>query len=116
MSTNTSAEQRTALPHLASRRVVGGVHANLFSSKFNSGLTIIGGALVILALWFGLNWIFFDADWTVIKVLGGKLAIGPYNTDAACPGNDCAWRPQTSLLLVMVMLGDGMGNGGRRPS
>ena len=113
MSTNTSAEQRTALPPpRLETGVLGWVHANLFSSKFNSGLTIIGGALVILALWFGLNWIFFDADWTVIKILGGKLAIGPYNTDAACPGNDCAWRPQTSLLLVMVVLGMGWGMAG----
>ena len=89
-----------------------GARANLFSSKFDGALTIIGGALVILALWFGLKWIFVDADWTVIKVLGGRLAIGQYNTDAACPGNDCVWRPQAALLLVTVLLGMGWGMAG----
>ena len=110
MSTNVSAEQRIALPPpRLERGVLGWLHANLFSSKFNSGLTIIGGALVISALWFGLKWIFFDADWEVIAVLGGRLAIGPYNTDAACPGNDCVWRPQAGLLLVTILMGMGWG-------
>ncbi len=113
MSTNVSAEQRIALPPpRLERGVLGWLHANLFSSKFNSGLTVIGGALVILVLWFGLKWIFFDADWEVITVLGGKLAIGPYNTDAACPGNDCVWRPQAGLLLVTILMGMGWGMAG----
>ena len=110
MSTDASAEQRIALPPpRLERGVLGWVHANLFSSKLDGALTIIGGALVILALWFGLKWIFVDADWSVIAVLGGNLAIGPYNTDAACSGNDCFWRPQAALILVTIMLGMGWG-------
>ncbi len=115
MSTNVNAEQRIALPPpRLERGMLGWAHANLFSSKFNSGLTIIGGTLVILALWFGLKWIFVDADWTVIQVLGGKLAIGPYNTVAACADQNCFWRPQTALLLATFMVGMGWGvTGGR---
>ena len=85
--------------------ILGWVLANLFSNRFNSALTIISAAVVVLALWFGLRWVFVDADWRVISTLGGLMFMGPYNTDAACPGNDCFWRPQVSLLLVSVLLG-----------
>ena len=46
-----------------------------------------------------------DADWTVISTLGGFLAIGEYNTEKACAGQNCFWRPQVSLMLVMVLAG-----------
>ena len=85
--------------------ILGWVLANLFSNRFNSALTIISAAVVVLALWFGLRWVFVDADWRVISTLGGLMFMGPYNTDASCPGNDCFWRPQVSLLLVSVLLG-----------
>ena len=45
------------------------------------------------------------ADWTVIAKLGGRFVIGQYNTDAACAGNNCFWRPQAALLLVIALLG-----------
>ena len=56
-------------------------------------------------LWFGLRWVFFTADWTIISRIGGFFFIGQYNTDHACPGNDCFWRPQASLLMVSMLLG-----------
>ena len=71
--------------------ILGWVLANLFSNRFNSALTIISAAVVVLALWFGLRWVFVDADWRVISTLGGLMFMGPYNTDASCPGNDCFW-------------------------
>ena len=93
---------------------IGWLRANLFNSLFNTILTFISLAVIVLALWFGLKWIFTGADWTVIGVLGGRLAIGPYNTEQACPGQNCFWRPQVVLLMASALLGMawGMAGGG----
>ena len=85
--------------------VLGWIRENLFSSWYNSALTIISAAVIVLALFYGLRWIITGADWTVIGVLGGQLVIGQYNTEGACPGQNCFWRPQVALLLVSVLLG-----------
>ena len=85
--------------------VIGWLTANLFSTWYNAALTLIAGAAIILALWYGLSWVFAGADWTVIAKLGGRFVIGQYNTDAACAGNNCFWRPQAALLLVIALLG-----------
>ena len=85
--------------------LVGWAQRNLFGSWHNSVLTIVSAALVIIALWFGLKWVFTDADWTVIVKLGGRFIIGQYNTEAACESRDCFWRPQASLLMVTALLG-----------
>ena len=87
--------------------VTGWVYANLFNSWHNTALTILVGAVAVLALWFGLKWMIADADWSVIATIGGRFVIGNYNTDHACPGNNCFWRPQVSLLMVTVLLGMG---------
>ncbi len=94
--------------------VIGWVYANLFNSWYNSALTIVSAAAVVLALVYGLRWVITDADWTVIGVLGGQLIIGQYNTESACPGQNCFWRPQAALLLVSVLFGMswGMAGGG----
>ena len=94
--------------------VIGWLRANLFSSRFDSALTVVSLAAIVAALWFGLRWILITADWTVISALGGLLAIGPYNTEQACPGQNCFWRPQVVLLLVTALLGMawGMAGGG----
>ncbi len=62
-------------------------------------------AIIGLALWFGLRWVIFNADWTVIASLGGRMIIGQFNTQDACPGQNCFWRPQVGLLLVTALLG-----------
>ena len=85
--------------------VIGWLTANLFSTWYNAALTLIAGAAIVLALWYGLGWVFAGADWTVIAKLGGRFVIGQYNTDAACAGNNCFWRPQAALLLVIALLG-----------
>ncbi len=81
------------------------MHANLFSSRLNSALTVVSGALLLVILWYGLRWIFWSADWTVVKTVGGLFLIGSYNTELACPGQNCFWRPQISLLMVTALLG-----------
>ena len=85
--------------------VVGWAYANLFNSWYNSALTFVAGAAVTLGLWFGLRWMLLSADWNVISQIGGLFVIGQYNTDQACPGNNCFWRPQAALLLVTMLLG-----------
>ena len=69
---------------------------------------------LIGCLVYGLRWIIADADWTVIGVLGGQMVIGQFNTESACPGQNCFWRPQVALMLVSVLLGMawGMAGGG----
>ena len=86
---------------------MGWAYANLFNSRFNAALTIAVGAVAALVLWFGLKWVIADADWSVISTIGGRFIIGNYNTDHSCPGNDCFWRPQVSLLMVTALLGMG---------
>ena len=85
--------------------VIGWMHANLFSSRLNSALTVVSGALLLVILWYGSLWIFGKADWTVVKTVGGLFLIGSYNTELACPGQNCFWRPQGSLLMVTALLG-----------
>ena len=85
--------------------VIGWMHANLFSNRYNAALTVASGALLLIVLWYGLRWIFGTADWTVVKTIGGLFLIGSYNTELSCPGQNCFWRPQVSLLLVTALLG-----------
>ncbi|MBQ10999.1 MAG: amino acid ABC transporter permease [Planctomyces sp.] len=85
--------------------VVGWMRINLFSAWHNSALTVMAIAALALALWYGLGWIVLDADWRVVPTLGGRLIIGQYNIEVACPGQNCFWRPQAALLLITVLLG-----------
>ena len=85
--------------------VLGWVKENLFGTRFNTALTVISAAVIVLALVYGLRWIITGADWTVIRVLGGQMVIGQYNTEAACAGQNCFWRPQAALLLASAMFG-----------
>ena len=84
---------------------VGWMRANLFGNWSDGLLTVICGVVLALGLWFGLKWIFVTADWSVIAQLGGRFIIGQFNTVAACPGQNCFWRPQVGLILATVILG-----------
>ncbi len=94
-------------PPVSEQGVLGWVHANLFSTRFNTALTVISCVLLAVVLWYGLRWLIMDSDWTVIGTLGGLLIMGPYNTEGACPGQNCFWRPQVALMLVTMLLGMG---------
>ena len=99
----------TAAPILAPPRsqmgVVGWMRSNLFSAWYNSAITLVTIVALAMGLWFGLGWILLEADWRVIATLGGRIIIGQYNIEAACPGQNCFWRPQAALLLVTALLG-----------
>ena len=79
---------------------------------FSGVITVASIVIAGLALWFGLRWVIFEADWSVVAVLGGRMIIGQYNTEAACPGQNCFWRPQVSLLMVTTLLGMAWGYSG----
>ena len=91
---------------------LGWAYANLFSSVKNTITTIVFGAVLAFALWFSLTWVFTEADWGVIAAIGGRFVIGNYNSDQVCPGNNCFWRPQVSLLMVTALLGMAWGIAG----
>ena len=105
--TDRSAPGPVAAPPRMSAGVAGWARANLFSSWHDSLLTLVSCAALALALWFGLGWVFRDADWSIVATIGGRFVIGNYNSDQACPGNDCFWRPQVALLMVTALLGLG---------
>ena len=115
MAANTETETGQRLPPpRASTGLVGWARANLFSEWYNALFTVVSLIVIGLVLWFGLRWVIASADWSVISVLGGRLAIGQYNTVAACADQNCFWRPQTALLLTTFMVGMGWGVMGGR--
>ena len=106
MGTISSASPAPTLPPPRSEvGVIGWIRANLFSAWHSSLITALSVTALGLGLWFGLRWVFLQADWTVVVTLGGRMIIGQYNIEAACPGQDCFWRPQVALLMVTVLLG-----------
>ena len=114
MASRPASTPEPMLPPRSEVGVVGWLHANLFSNWFNTILTLVAGVALVLALWFGLKWIFWLAEWTVIGELGGRFVLGRYNTEAACDGQNCFWRPQAALLMVSVLLGAAWGLKGNR--
>ncbi len=85
--------------------VAGWARENLFGTWYNAVLTVFSVTAIVLGVWFGLRWVFAIADWTVVAELGGRFVIGQFNTVAACPGQNCFWRPQMGLILVSALLG-----------
>ena len=109
---NEPAVSSALTPPRSETGVVGWLRTNLFSTWYNSALTLIVGVIAVLALVFGLRWVLVQANWLVISTLGGQLFIGQYNIEAACPGQNCFWRPQASLLLVTILFGMAWGVAG----
>ncbi len=101
-------------PPILERGALGWVRANLFNSRFNATLTAIVGLALVFTLWYAIQWVFAEADWTVVSKVGGRFLIGNYNSDQACPGNDCFWRPQASLMMVTFLMGMGWGVAGSK--
>ena len=108
---NTSAASVMAPPR-SEVGAIGWLHANLFSTWYNAAMTVVSLLVVVWFLWFGLTWVFGEAEWRVIGTLGGQFIIGQYNTAQACPGQDCFWRPQVGLLLATLVLGMAWGVAG----
>lgn len=111
---NTGTSPAPSLPPpVLERGAVGWARANLFNSRFNTSLTVAVGILLLMGLWFAIQWL-RGADWAVVANVGGRFLIGNYNSDQACPGNDCFWRPQVSLIMVTFLMGMGWGVAGSK--
>ena len=78
--------------------VPGWIRTNLFSSPVDGVITIVLGAIVALAIFQTINWVFITASWEVIYSRVPLYLIGRYP-------QDLYWRPLTALLIVSVMLG-----------
>ena len=109
MTANSNISAPILPPPRSEAGALGWARANLFGSAFNAALTVVSLATLAAALFFGLRWILLSADWSVVATVGGRFVIGSYNSDQACPGNNCFWRPQASLLLVTFVLGAAWG-------
>ncbi len=96
-------------PPRMSGGAAGWARENLFGTWYDGVLTVGSGTALLLAAWYGLIWVFADADWSVVSALGGRFVIGQYNTVAACSEQDCFWRPQAGLLMITFLLGMGWG-------
>ena len=113
MASEPAAGSNRSLPPPARETgFVGWLDDNLFSSWFNVIVTAISVVIIAFSLVYGLNWIITGADWSVISALGGGLVIGQFNTEQACPGQNCFWRPQVTLLMVTALLGMAWGLAG----
>lgn len=71
---------------------------NLFSSPSNSVLTVVVGSFLLLVLYAGIKFIFFDADWTIISVNRRLIFLGRY------PQGE-EWRVWPPLWLVFGLGG-----------
>ena len=78
--------------------VPGWIRANLFSSPTDGVITIVLGAIVALAIFQSINWVFFTASWDAVTSRVPLYVIGRYP-------QELYWRPLTTLLLISALLG-----------
>lgn len=78
--------------------VPGWIRANLFSSPLDGVTSIVLGAIVALAIFQTVNWVFITASWEVVTSRVPLYLIGRYP-------EEFYWRPLTALLLVSLILG-----------
>lgn len=76
--------------------VLGWLRHNLFSSVWNTILTLIAGWLTFALLRIAIQFIFLQADWTVVTHNLVLFAIGQYPRDQA-------WRTVASAVLVGIL-------------
>jgi len=81
------------------------VRQNLFSSWFNSILTILTLLLIIVALRAVLYWLIIVADWSPVTEYFLLFMVGQYP-------QDMVWRVGLSLALVCFLFGVSWGVGG----
>ncbi|MYA60803.1 MAG: ABC transporter permease subunit [Chloroflexi bacterium] len=78
--------------------IPGWIRANLFNSPTDGVITIVLGAIVALAIFQSINWVFFTASWEAVTSRVPLYVIGRYP-------QEFYWRPETALLLISVLLG-----------
>ena len=83
------------------------VKENLFSTPFNSVLSVVAGLLAGWLLYAVLRWAFGTADWTVVKTNFRLYMIGRFPIEEA-------WRIWMGLYYVVLLVGLTWGQAGRR--
>ncbi|OZM56710.1 amino acid ABC transporter permease [Lottiidibacillus patelloidae] len=77
---------------------IGWMKQNLFSSWFNTILTIISAMLVYYIATGSIKWIFFEAEWRVVTENFRVLMVGRYPVDEI-------WRIWAGITFSSVLLG-----------
>lgn len=78
--------------------LLGWLHKNLFSTWYNSLLTILAGGLIFSILIPFANWMINEANWEVVQVNFRLFMVGLYPSDET-------WRVWGCLFLLAVILG-----------
>ena len=86
------------LPPSTSTGIPGWLKANLFSSAVNSAVTVVIGALSVVALVAIFQWLVFSADWSPINESLKLFLVGQYPTEEL-------WRVGAAVLAVTTLMG-----------
>ncbi len=95
MATDIAMRPRTALSVASARRWL---KVNLFSTKFNSVLTVVTIAFVVFVVYQLLKFVLIDAEWTVIDANRRLIAIGRF------PQGE-EWRIWPPVWLLGTLIG-----------
>ncbi len=85
--------------------VVGWLRSNLFSSIFNTLLTLLSAAILYLAISGFIRWALFEAFWEPVWVNRKLIAVGTYPIGQL-------WQPALLLAIVSVLFGLSSGRWG----
>jgi hypothetical protein len=78
------------------------IRKNLFSTWYNTLLTILGATVVYFALVSVITWMFKTADWRPVTVAPLLYMVGQYPREEL-------WRVGVSVLMVTFLIGMGWG-------
>ncbi|HEX6332221.1 MAG TPA: amino acid ABC transporter permease [Actinomycetota bacterium] len=78
------------------------IRGNLFSSPFNTVLTVVAGVVIALGGYGVLRWIFVSADWQVVKANLRVFMIGRFPLEET-------WRIWASAYLAVFLAGLSVG-------
>ncbi len=81
------------------------IRKNLFSSWFNSLLTVVSVAVILIAGRAVLHWVFVSADWSPVVQSLRLFAVGPYPAEQM-------WRVWFIVYMVSFLLGMSAGKFG----
>jgi general L-amino acid transport system permease protein len=95
---NTHHPSPAQKPPTTETGVLGWLRSNLFSSIFNSILTLVSAVVLYLIVTNFLRWVFFDAFWDPVWVNRKLLAVGTYPAQQL-------WQPALLLAIVCVLFG-----------
>ena len=93
------ASEAEVLPPSTSTGVAGWLRANLFSSMFNSVLTVIVGSLTIVALAGAFQWVVFTADWSPVTESLKLFLVGQYPSEEL-------WRVGVAVVAATTLMGE----------